>query len=132
MAMTSRHLSYPLHRAALTLLVMAALMLQGIPLHRAEAVAATPHSIATSHSSAATCHDAAVTPGQTQHMPKPARTDAFACCATFACGMLLQALPPEPLPGRMVFAATFDRLPGAGQPRGRDPAPAWRPPDTLI
>ncbi|WP_374374950.1 hypothetical protein [Dongia sp.] len=111
-----------LSRFCLAFLVALVLSFQGVPLVKAEMV--TPVSEA-----AAPCHDMA-----DQSAPKPAKPDAdpFACCATFACGMMVQALPPDPLPERRIFVTRFDRPAGAEQAALSEPDPAWRPPATFF
>lgn len=108
-----------LSRLLLVFLVALALSFKGVPPVQAEMVAHVPEAVAP-------CHDMA---GQSAPQPAKPDTDPFACCATFACGMMVQALPPSDLlPARLTFATRFDRPAGVEHFALDEPDPTWRPP----
>ncbi|MBL8709202.1 MAG: hypothetical protein JNL25_08420 [Rhodospirillaceae bacterium] len=119
-------------RFLLTLVVMLAISFQGVPLAKAKPAGPSQHHAAMPDATAP-CHDMANgertgDPATQQPQPRKEKVDPFACCAAFACGMFVQALPPERLPGHMAFTAHFIRPSGDTQLAPGAPDSAWRPP----
>jgi hypothetical protein len=113
----------------LALLMALALSFQGVPLAQAELARPTPHHVVMPEA-APPCHDMAGDDLGGDPAPRPAqeKADPFACCAAFACGMLVQALPPEAMPARLTFTTRFDRPSGLALLAPGTPDSAWRPP----
>lgn len=119
-------------RFLLTLLVTLAISFQGVPLAQAEPARPIQHHAAMPDVTAP-CHDMANgertgDPATQLPQPRKEKADPFACCATFACGMFVQALPPEGMTGRLAFTAHFVRPSGDTQLAPGAPDSAWRPP----
>jgi hypothetical protein len=111
----------------MAMLVALAIVLQGVPLIKLDfsAAAASSESIVA----AAPCHEDGKVerPGPTKSIP-----DTFDCCATFACGMLAQALPPDTIVTAPQFAGRYLRPTTTNSVALAEPDPAWRPPAQFI
>ena len=109
-----------LQRILLSLLLVSALLAYAAPL----GMAATQMSVGDE--AQPPCHEMA----SAKEMPAPekAKADPFACCATLACGMMFQALPPAFQPEEPAIVSVFVRPLGPSLPDLPQPDTTWRPP----
>lgn len=107
-----------------------AVLLQGVPSVQADVTwADMPKASVITDEAATPCHSE-----RDIQQPGPATSsrDSFACCATLACGMLAQALPPDPIPAATSFTDGFFRPAATRSIALAEPDPAWRPPTRFL
>lgn len=113
-----------LQRLLLSLLLVTALLAYAVPPSLAVA------QMSVGDETEPPCHEMA----GAKEMPAPekAKADPFACCATLACGMMFQALPPAFQPEEPTITGAFARPLGRTLPGLPQPDAAWRPPALFL